>query len=240
MAPLYHPPIVTRGLFGVPVSNGGLFLLTNTRLQAFPSLLASGSSTTDGATAATAQFAPEANLPVYAALMVSNTGSSPPQPTASGSNLTWNVEKTIVFGANLSRLTLFSASGSSPVNGTLTFDHAGQQQNCFIWSVFQVINAETSGATLQVTGSSFTSDVKITGSLPLALENPNNVHIAIVGLGANNAVTPDPDFTELSDNTITGPSRGMEVEWATDHTVCIATFAAATNAMINVEVKSGT
>jgi hypothetical protein len=95
--------------------------------------LTSGDSTTDATSIDTASVTPTGNALILA-VIASDFGGRGNVPTASGNGLTWEIVRTVAYGAN-GTLTLFRAMGVSPSSGAITFDFDGQSQTDFAWSV---------------------------------------------------------------------------------------------------------
>ncbi len=71
-----------------------------------------------------------------------------------------------------------------------------------------------------------------------ALEDPTNVALVATGLDINSTVTPDGDFTELSDNGEVNGSLTLEVQRAANQTACTPTFATADAGILALEIRS--
>jgi hypothetical protein len=205
-------------------------------------LLTAASSTTDGTSIVTASISPAGNRAIYAGI-VTSTGAGPVAPTVAGNGLTWVQVTTVTFSSNTRRLTVFRAMGGSPSAGTVTFSFGGQTQTSFVWSIIECDEVDTSGtsasgATVQSATNSTASGVNLSVSFGGALEHVNNVALVFVALDISSTVTPDADFTEISDTNIS-PNSTLEAEWADGETSCTATFATASAGIVAVEVKSG-
>lgn len=205
-----------------------------------PTVLTSGSSTTDGSSIATASVSPTANRVVYAAIV--HQVASVTTPTLTGAGMTWVQEETTTF-ATSRRITVFRALSASPGSGALTFDFGGQSQASFVWSVVECSGVDTSGAngagaTIQSVAAVTASGSTSATSTLAALEHANNVHLCFVGLATFGTVTPDADFVELSDNNVDTSNLTLEVEWAANQTDCTSTFGSTIAATVSLEVKS--
>jgi len=71
------------------------------------------------------------------------------------------------------------------------------------------------------------------------LKHPNNVMLAFVGLNQNTRVTPDADFTELTDSAIGSAALRLESQSAVNQISCTPTFSTASAAIVAIEVQSG-
>lgn len=213
------------------------------RLDPIPTLLTSGSSTTDGASVETDSVAPLANGVVFAIISSINVGGTV-EPTCTGNDLTWELVATKQNASAARRLTIFRALGAAPTEGVITFDFGVEDTDSFIWSVVQFADADTSGtsgsgAVVQVV--EFLNDASVTTFTNTldALEHSSNVHLCIVATAGNRTVTPDADFTELSDDQVTTIDGGLETQWARNQVACTPTFLAVGVTAISIEVKAG-
>jgi hypothetical protein len=210
------------------------------------SVLTSGSSTTpDGATQATASISPSANCLILAAVQ-SAQGAGPPPASATGNGLTWEQVATVAFSSGSARRqTVLRAMGASPSAGAVTFDFAGATQSSFSWSILQFCGVNTSGvngsgAVIQSVTATASATTTITGTLPSPIEHPNNMEVAYTGVDINGALSPDPDWAELTDHAIGAGNQGYSSQTATEQDVCTSTFATAGSSILMLEIKAGT
>lgn len=210
------------------------------RLTIGVSLLTSDVNTTDATSISTASVDPADDAVLYAAIQYTATATT---PTVTGNGLTWVEVHTIACGAS-DNLSVFRAQGSAPSAGAITFDFGATTQTGWVWAVVQCTNVDTSGTN----GSGATnqsvedSDAAVT-TLQLtlsALENSNNVMLAFYGVAGAATCTPDAQFAELMDLSLTSPTSGLSCQWAVNQTVCDPTFSASTTCCgVAIEVKAG-
>jgi len=203
-------------------------------------VLTSGSSSTDALFAETATITPQPNRALFAAIESGTAAGA--APTASGNGLTWVQVATVPFANNARRLTVFRAMHASPTTGRIRFTFP-QVQASFAWSVIQLDGVDTtgtagSGATVQAVMSAVQGATTIAASLA-PLKHPNNVMLAFVGLNQNTRVTPDADFTELTDSAIGSAALRLESQSAVNQISCTPTFSTASAAIVAIEVQSG-
>lgn len=208
-----------------------------------PIVLTSGSSTTDGATSPpTASITPTANRPILAVVDSANAGG-PNIATATGNGLTWQNVGSVLYASGTRRITVLRSLGASPTTGAITFDFAAQSQTSFAWCVIEFDGADItgtngSGAIVQTVTNSALAATTITATLA-AFEDPTNVNITFVGTNTVAGITPDADFTELTDNSVASGNLALESEWADNEVSCTPTFATTDVGIISVEIKSG-
>ena len=177
------------------------------------------------------------------AAVVSTIAAGPNTPTATGAGLTWVQVATVAYsGASTRRLTVFRAAGASPSAGAVTFDFAGQTQGSFAWSIIQFAGADEGGtngsaAVVQSTTNTAVTTTSITATLA-ALENSANMAVVFVGRDLNSAITPDANFTEISDVLVNNGPLSLESEVALGRTSATATYTSSTAGSIAVEIKS--
>ncbi len=218
------------------------------RLLPTPTLHA-GSATTGTSPAtsfASASITPTADRLQLAVIASVRVAGSVGTPTASGCGLTWAQVATIDISV-IRRITVFRALGASPTPGAVTFDWTGQTQDRFLCSMFEVSDTDLSGANgsgaiVQTRAQAFASGTGFTNTLLAALEHANNVNFTVVlHRGVGSQITPDADFSELSDINTTGTTARLETEWARNQIDCSPSWTTAdSSAAISIEIKAGT
>lgn len=196
-----------------------------------PLLLTASTSTTAGLSVTTASITP--SRPTFA-FIVGVSSSVPNPPTASGCGLTWTVERSIAL-ATERRLTLFKTTGT-PTAGAVTFTFT-QSQSGFLYSVFEVEGADTANPVVQSVAV-YPGTSGNTGTSTLAaLGSSSNLHVCATTHRTAQGITPDADFTELSDTPAYFTS--LEVQWARGETVCNPTWATTEFwATASIEIKA--
>lgn len=210
------------------------------------SSLTASSSTADATSFATASVSPGANRLILAVISTA-AGSAPNAPTATGNGLTWSQVATNNYVAGNRRVTVLRAMGSSPSSGAITFDFAGQTQTSAVWSIVQLTNVNTSGsggsgAIVQSSTSTVGAGVSSVPAPTLsAFENAANFNVTIISGDISGTVTPDGDFTELTDTNIGSGNVTMDVQYAANQTTNTSTLSTTTSAgggAISIEVKA--
>ncbi len=208
-----------------------------------PLILNSTASSTDGTSIATgATLHPSPNRVVYAAVVNRHATNAAVIPTATGCNMTWTVERSIVV-SGAARLTVFRGISSAPTSGLVTFDWGVETQTSFVISIISCPNTEISGAdggdaTVQIIENSvLAGNTTVPGTLS-TFENENNIALAFTVLANNNAITPSAGFTELTDANIGASSTALQVAWAKNLTSYSPTFTSSAAGLIMIEVKS--
>lgn len=168
-------------------------------------LLTSGSDTNNAAVSfTTASVTPTAGAVVYAAVATANSGAN---PTLSGVGAGWSLVTDGTTNADNDEVTLWRATGTL-TPGTITID-APVQDGC-LWAVFEVTGQDTSSPVVDVTVASGTSaSPSVTMPTPVA----GSGTLAVFGIVNNTGSTPGSGYTELADVPMTGPTRGLMVEW---------------------------
>lgn len=203
-------------------------------------LLTSGSTSTDGTSVVTASVTPAANRLVLAAVLSGGANLGTP-PTATGNGLTYVQAATQLHPNTTRRATLFRAMGASPSAGAITFNFSAGTQTAFVWSVIECSGVDTGGtdgsaAVAQTVTNTVAAATTINATLS-AFGSSSNRAVAFVGLDIQSSVTPDADFTELSDNAIGSGAMTMESETAVNQTTCDPTFSTNNALIIAAEVK---
>lgn len=204
-----------------------------------PTLLTSGSSTTDGTLFTTASVSPTAGSLQLLWVIESITKTSP--SSVVGCDLTWVAVGTADIGA-FRRLTLYRAMGT-PSAGTIAITFAGSQNSC-AWVVAEVAGVDTSGtdgsgAIVQaVAGTEGT--MPITGPTLDAFENADNLHMAAVFVAsASFTITEDALFTPLGETGTTGNPIRLSVAYAANVLENTSTFGDSSAAIVySIEVKA--
>ncbi len=238
----------------VQVSGAGAFTLggasvaatAEARFSPTPTLLTAGNTTTGASSFNTASISPGANrLNVLFVVSADGGGADPgvPQVTGGGHTTTaWVQIATQQMGA-ARRISAFRNLSASPGSGavTINFSGAGGSQNSACWSIIEVPDVNTGGTqgsgavvqstTVQATGTGSTLTLA-------AFEHVNNVHLLGAGLAGATTVTPDADFTELSDQSQTLDDVALETQWGRNQTACSPTHASVNHGYIGLEVKA--
>lgn len=174
--------------------------------------LTGATTATNGTSFATASITPSANVTLIA-FFHSSRGGTPTTPTASGNGLTWTNRSSVTIGDV--RITLFSATGSSPSAGSITFSTGAETQNRAGWSVFEI-----SGSDYATTDGIRTANIVTatgTGSILSmtlgAFANVNNGAIAGYGIKIAEAITADSGWTEIHDLQNATESLSIETQF---------------------------
>jgi hypothetical protein len=206
--------------------------------------LKEASSSTTGATSyATGSQTPNPNYLQVLDVMASETALAETPISVTGCGLTWElVGATYVSNSTLRRMSRWRAMGGAPTPGALTITFANAMTSC-LWQWNETGNADTSGSNgagafvQTVTNTAAAGSTTINATLA-ALENAANSHLAMVGLNTNVDIVPDAQFTELGDDTETGPNSALETEHAANQTACDPTFTAAGAGILSSEIKA--
>lgn len=129
-------------------------------------------------------------------------GVLPNVPTLSGCNLTWVQAGTVLLNTTTverSRLTVFRAMGSAPVDGAVSIDLAGQLQTVCIAEAIQFIGALSTGvngadAVAQVASNRGDAQSSMTGTLAAA-SDADSLVVAAWCADAVTGVTPETGWT---------------------------------------------
>jgi hypothetical protein len=220
-----------------PREGGGVARATITATH-----LATASSTTNGTVFTTASISPSSSKLVLAAVCGRRVSGGQADAAITGAGLTWVLVDTANIDVSM-RLQIFRAMGT-PSAGALTITWGTSQEMC-IWSISEfggVVTTGANGADAVVQATDNTAgagSTTITGTLA-ALENVANAHFSAVHLNTNTTVTPDADFAELGDDNEVSSSNTLATAWAINQTASTPTFAAASAAILAVEIKAGT
>jgi hypothetical protein len=212
-------------------------------LLGVPSLLAGSGSTTDGQAFDTASIAPAAGRLVLAAIISHQAAGTVDIPTLAGNGLTWVQVLTVTQGQR--RLTVFHAMGAAPSVGAVTVSFPTTAQTAVCWDIVEIPQADRSGA--NGAGAIGRTDTTSTGAAVTvqadfggALESPQNLAVAFVGVAVASGVVPDVDFTEVpsSDVSALTTTVGLACHYAYGQTICDPTFASSAAVIAMVEVKA--
>ncbi len=207
------------------------------------SLLVAGSTTSGSTSFNTTSISPGANRLVLLFVVSSDAGGADPgTPTVSGGGLSTWVHVRGRFYGGARRISCFRGMSASPGSGQVTIDFGGSNsQNSACWSIIEVADVDTSGsdgsgAVVQSTDLGATG----TGSTIslAALQHANNIHICGVGTVAATTITPDAQFTELSDQQQTVDDITLETQWARNEVDCTPSHVNTTHAYISLEIKA--
>lgn len=210
-------------------------------------LLTSGSTSTDGTSAATASVTPGANKLILLFVATSD-GTDPTEAPSSvtGNGLTWVQVNHIENEGGFRGLTVLRAMGSSPSAGAITINYAATKTG-FIWDVIEIANVDTSGtngsgAVVQNDTQQTIGDTTSITSTLGAFASVNNATIGGVQMNStSSAVTPGSGFTELSDDGVATPSTQLQTEFkdTNDTTVDFSWTGNLSASAISIELKAG-
>ena len=171
-------------------------------------------STLNLSTYSTVSIAPGSNRVVLAFVFNVRSGiAQAAQPTAQGNGLTWQAAASIqVAGAPNRRLTCFSATGTAPAAGSLSFDFGGEQQTLCAWSVF-----EYDGVTEIAQAKTSSGGAPMPSVTLDALADPDK-SIVVGGVIANSLfgtpaqVQPGQGLAEIHEQDVTEPGTGGSLQ----------------------------
>lgn len=242
--------LISRGAAAAPgipidaalaVTLGAVTLSSAALAPAYPVLVTSGASTTNGTSVATASVTPDSDKVIFAC--VGASGAVQSTPTCSGNGLTW-VQVSVADADAFRRLTVFRALGTASA-GAITFDFGVLSQNSFAWNVVQFSGADAtgtngSGAVVQAVVEEDQAPATSNTITLAALGSANNVNLTYVlhRIGGSAHIVPDADFVELSETTTTADTISIQCEWARNQTDCTPTFGSDVHALIGIEVKT--
>lgn len=209
--------------------------------------LATTGDSVDRTSYATGSITPTANKLILA-WVYSIAAAAPNTPTATGNGLTWVAIDNQIDNANLRKITLFRAMGSSPSSGAVTFDFAGQTQTGAGWSIVQYTDMDTTGTNGSgaIVQSAKAQSVGSTTSLTVTLAafgSTGNATVGGFGIPLNTAGQPavGSGFTATGQVNQSTPnlSIGSEFNSGNDTTVDMNAGAASIPWVgIAVEVKA--
>lgn len=209
-------------------------------------ILLDASSTVGGTTQVTGLATPTANkLQIFA--VASAASAAVNTPTVTGQGLTWVQIQTVAYVASNRKLTVFRAMGSSPSLGVLTVDFGGQTQTSVAWVQLEITGTDTtgtngSGAIVQSTTKTVGAGVSTISATALsAFEHANNLNLTVTANDINGTMTPDADFTEITDRAITAGNITLHTQRAVNQTTCDTTFSGSTSAGgggVSMEIKA--
>lgn len=183
-------------------------------------VLASGTSTTDGTSFTTASISPAADslLLVFTSSSIS-TGTAP-TVTPSGLGLTFTNQAEQGWGSPTSpvrRLVAFTAQcGGSPGSGAISFSMSASSTDC-AWVVIEITGHDTTTPVAQAVTAFSDSTSGNTGSITLASPaNADSRPFSWWGVRDNVNATPDSGWTELADIVGSSPSMGYDAQWKSD------------------------
>lgn len=187
--------------------------------RAGPSLVTSGSSSTDATSYATSAVTLKAGR-LYLLAVTNTKASAPDTPTAAGGP-TWTNEESIGFataGAPTQRLTVFRAIPSADYTGAVTADFGGQTQTGACWVLVEVLGVDpaTTQGVRQSVAATTDSGTTVTATLA-AFGSAQNATIGFVAKASAGDVTPGTGFTELADVNAATPAQALEAEARQDN-----------------------
>lgn len=195
----------------------------------------SGSTTTDAATFTTASVTLTAGR-LYLLTFHNTHGTSATAISAvtGGAGVpTFTSRSTTQFNGTLNRVTVLSAVPGSTYTGTLTVAFGGTTQTGAMWSLVEVVGADTVSAdgVVQVATATGTGT---TASVTTLTTNTTDAYngLFVANAGANASFTPGTNFTEVHDVTITTPTAALETEY-------LYPFATTTSATLNTSAAWG-
>lgn len=171
------------------------------------SLLTSGDNNTNGTSSATASITPGSNKLILACIRTRRAGAIT-DPSVTGNGLTWVKVVGIDYNTVASpaqHLYIYRALGASPTTGAVTIDtSASGSQTSFSWSIVEFTGMDTSGtngsgAIVQSASARGDAQTGLTPTLA-AFGSVNNATFGCFAGAANNAITPEAGWTELSDS----------------------------------------
>lgn len=214
--------------------------------------LTSGSNTANQTTYTTASVTPSSNKLVLVAVVNSrNTVSACTDADATsmtGNGLTYVKVAEQCFssaGAPTNMISLWRAMGAAPSTGAITVGYSATTQVGGGWIVMECDGVDTSGT--NGSGAVVQNDTNLAEpgtSLAMSLaafSDATNATLAIFGLNANNAITPEAGYTELDDVSVTEVGNNMQIQAqyvASNDTSPSASFSSADAAGIAIEIKA--
>ena len=206
--------------------------------------LTGAANTVDASSFTTASITPTANRLVIAVIYNRSGITDPAEtPTLSGNGLTWVQITTTTAGNTRDRVTMFRAMGASPSSGAVTIDFAGNTQNACHHSIFEFAGIDTSGtngsgAVVQSATNSGTA-TSLTVTLA-AFGSTDNGATSGFEHRANEATTPETNWTEIHDVTEINPNSNLETQWRADNdTTASASWTTLANCGgIAIEIKA--
>ena len=192
-------------------------------------LLASGTSTTDGTSFTTASISPTLGRTWLAFIMHSNSASQ--APTLTGAGLLWTSLTAVIYAAGARRMSVWQGTGT-PTAGALTYSlSAGNTMTGFIYGIVEITGAASGTSTtlptpnLQPIFASTSFGPTNTNTASIAITSGNAFPdvapyaLLIAAFGANistsgNQFTPTPPATEFFDLAISTPTANMCLMWS--------------------------
>lgn len=205
--------------------------------RVFPRILTQGGSGTAASSYNTASVTPTTNRRVAVFVVaLDNTSSAIANPSVSGCNLTWGVDRAggteivaVTSGADDHvNIWMLTARGASPTSGQLTITFSATVETC-LWIVVEYENSNSIVQTATTTGTPPAQ----AGTLA-AFGNANNATIGAVaqvgGAGTNLALRHETGYTQIGQVTIndtgneTFDSLGLVSFWRYDNDTSGDTF----------------
>lgn len=215
-------------------------------------VLTSGSDIDNQTTYTTASVTPSSNKLVLVAVVNSRNSASActdaDATTMTGNGLTYVKVAEQCFsssGAPTNMLSLWRSMGATPSSGAITVGYSATSQAGGGWIVMECDGVDTSGtngsgAVVQNASNLAEPGTSLTVSLA-AFSDAANATLAIFGLNANNAITPEAGYTELDDVSVTEASNNMQIQAqyvSSNDTSPSASFSSADSAGIAIEIKA--
>lgn len=213
------------------------------------SLLTSSQDNTNGTSASTASITPSANKLVLACIRTRRAGAIS-DPAVTGNGLTWVKVVGIDYNTVASpaqHFYIYRAMGASPTSGAVTIDtSASGSQTSYSWSIVEFTGMDTSGTNGSgaIVQSASTRGDAQTGLTPTlgAFGSVNNATFACFAGAANNAITEEGGWTELSDAGFDDAGVDiyrMQAQFlASNDTSPNATWTSMDSAALSIEIKA--
>lgn len=213
------------------------------------SLLTSSQDNTNGTSASTASITPGSNKLVLACIRTRRVGAIS-DPAVTGNGLTWVKIVGIDYNTVASpaqHFYIYRAMGASPSAGAVTIDtSASGSQTSYSWAVVELDGIDTSGtngsgAIVQSASANGDAQTGLTPTLG-AFGHANNATFACFAGAANNAITQEGGWTELSDAGF--DDGGVDIYrmqsqfLASNDTSPNATWTSMDSAALSVEIKA--
>jgi len=213
------------------------------------SLLTSSQDNTNGTSFSTASITPGSNKLILACIRSRRAGAIA-APGISGNGLTWASVATVSFGTIASvtqHIHVFRAMGASPSTGAISLDYSAiGSQTSASWSIVEFDGVDTGGTngSAAVVQSATTRGDSSTGLTPslAAFGSASNATFGCFAGVANNAITEEGGWTELSDAGF--DDAGVDIYrlqsqfLATNDTSPNATFSSMHAGAVSVEIKA--
>jgi PKD repeat protein len=208
-----------------------------------PTLLTSGSSSTDGVTMTTASVSPTANRLVLLAVDSCVDGAIP--TSVVGGGITFDRVTLTATESAFRRLSWWYGKTATPSAGTIVITW-GSSQTSAAWAVMQFsVDTVISGvngvdAIVQSVGKNNQAAATSNTNTLAGLEHANNVHLCAVihRIGPGTHMSAPGGFTELAETGADNNTITLGIFWGRGAVACTPTFGSDSHGMLSLEIKA--